>query len=178
MPDSTPWLIYIGVFLGPFVQEDAAVITAASLSVNEMASWPVLFVVITMGLFFSDIWKYWIGWAALRNERAKGFAEKEKVIQLKDKVRRNLIVTLYSARFIPLARVPTYIACGMFRVNYPKFCALIFLTALTYTSFIFCLFHILGEVVGESLKWVLPIIGLSLATTYIGVLYLKRRKPH
>jgi len=173
MPDSIPWLIYLGVFFGPFVQEDAAVITAASLSVNEMAHWPVLFMVITAGLFFSDIWKYWIGWAALRNERAKTFVEKEKVTRLKDKVTRNLLATLYSARFIPLARVPTYIACGLFGVNYFKFCIYILLTALTYTTVIFCVFHIVGEVVGERLKWIIPIIGLSFAALYIGYLFFK-----
>lgn len=176
MSDSTSWLTYVGVFFGPFIQEDAAVITAAGLSINEMARWPVLFVVITTGLFFSDIWKYWIGWAALRNDRAKAFAEKEKVLQLKDKVTSNLVAALFSARFIPLARVPAYIACGLFGVNYLKFCSLIFVTAITYTTIVFCLFHVLGEVVGESLKWIVPVIGLTLVIIYIGYILLKSKR--
>lgn len=176
MSDSTSWLTYIGVFFGPFIQEDAAVITAAGLSINEMARWPVLFAVITTGLFFSDIWKYWIGWAALRNERAKAFVEKEKVLQLKDKVTGNLVATLFSARFIPLARVPAYVACGLFGVNYPKFCVLIFITALCYTTVVFCLFHVLGEVVGENLKWIVPVIGLTVVISYIGFMVFKSKR--
>lgn len=176
MPDSSDWLIYLSVFAGPFAQEDAAVIYAASLSVNEMAHWAVLFCVITLGLFVSDIWKYWIGWAALRYPRAQRFVEKEKVTELQDKVLNHTVIALFSARFIPLARIPAYIACGLFGVNYFKFCAIIFVTALCYTSLIFSIFHILGEIVGERLKWILPIIAIIVAGVYIGYLYVRDKK--
>lgn len=176
MPDLTQWLIYLGVFFGPFVQEDAAALAAATLSVNQIASTPLLFIAITLGLFVSDIWKYWIGWGALRNARARRFVEKENVAALNDKVTNNLIATLFSARFIPLTRVPTYVACGLFQVNYLKFCLIILLTAFCYAAFIFTLFHLLGEVVGDSLKWALPIIGLTIAGITLAWLFWKKHK--
>ena len=70
--------IYLIIFFSPFVQEDAAVLYAASLSANNPALYfPKMFFVILAGLFLSDIWKYWIGWAALRNPKARAFAEKK-----------------------------------------------------------------------------------------------------
>ncbi len=167
--------LYIGVFIGPFVQEDAAVLTAASLSTNEMAKPVPLFLTILIGLFLSDIWKYWIGWAAVRNQKAQNFVDRRKHIALmKEKVRSHTIPTLFAARFLPLARIPAYVACGLFGVNYLKFCAIIFTTALVYVSVIFAMCHVLGEIVGENDKWMVPVIGAGILLIYLGYIFWKR----
>ncbi|MEP3889911.1 MAG: VTT domain-containing protein [Hellea sp.] len=170
------WLIYVGVFFGPFVQEDAAVLAAASLSANNPQYFPTMFFVILAGLILSDVWKYWIGWAALKNSRARAFAEKKHVADLQDKVQRYTLVTLFGARFLPLARIPAYVACGFFRVPYWKFCLMISLTATVYTIIIFTICHLLGEVMGEKFEWLLPIIGISVALLLVGYQILKRKK--
>jgi len=167
MPDSSIFLTYLLVFIGPFIQEDAAVIGAASLSTNEMTQTIPIFLTILTGLILSDIWKYWIGWAAMRNERARNFVEKRHISSLKGKVERNIIATLFTARFLPLARIPTYVACGLFKINYLKFCLIVSLTAFTYVVTIFTMCHVLGEVMGEQFKWVVPIIALTGLIIYI-----------
>lgn len=173
---DSPLLPYLTVFLGPFVQEDAAVLLAASLSANNPNYFPTMFFVILAGLFLSDIWKYWIGWAALKNPRARAFTEKKHVADLQDKVQRYTLVTLFGARFLPLARIPAYVACGFFRVPYWKFCLIIALTATVYTTIIFAVCHLLGEVMGERFEWLLPIIGISVALLFVGYQVLKRKK--
>ena len=166
LTDSPLW-IYVLVFLGPFAQEDAAVFGAASLSANNPDYFPKMFFVILAGLFLSDIWKYWIGWAALKNPRARAFTEKKGVAQLQDKVQRYTVTTLFTARFIPLARVPAYIACGLFKVPYWKFCTLIALTATLYTLVIFAICHLVGEVIGEKFEWLLPFAGIVIALSFV-----------
>jgi len=168
--------IYFSVFFGPFIQEDAAVLGAASLSANNPAYFPTLFFVILLGLFLSDIWKYWIGWAALRNPRARAFAENKHVAELQDKVQQYTFATLFAARFLPLARIPAYVACGFFKVPYWKFCLLIALTATVYTSVIFAICHWVGEALGERFEWLLPIIAVSLALMFVGFQIWKRKK--
>ena len=166
-PDS-PLKIYIAVFLGPFVQEDAAVLLAASLSANNPDYHPTMFFVILAGLFLSDAWKYWIGWAALKNERARAFTEKKHVADFQDKVQANIVATLFAARFVPLTRIPAYVACGFFRVPYWKYCILIAITAMLYTVIIFASCHLVGEVIGERFEWLMPIGGVILALSYVG----------
>ena len=173
---DSPLLVYIGVFLGPFVQEDAAVLGAASLSANNPDYFPTMFFVILAGLFLSDIWKYWIGWAALKNPRARAFAEKKHVAELQDKVQRYTLATLFGARFVPLARIPAYVACGFFRVPYWKFCIMIALTATIYTGIIFTICHLVGEVMGERFEWLLPILGVAIALLFVGFQIFKSRK--
>ena len=162
------WLLYLGIFLGPFVQEDAAVIAAATLSAADSVHFPVIFVVILFGLFFSDIWKYWIGRSAHTSRRARAYAEREHVAEMRGKVRRNLVMTLLTARFLPLARIPVYVACGYFKVNYAKFCAVIFATALIYCAVIFTLCHLLGELFGDRIEMiVLPLAGIVIGIALI-----------
>lgn len=174
------WLLYLGVFFGPFVQEDAAVLAAATLSAANTDHFPVVFFVILFGLFFSDIWKYWIGYAAHGSSRARAFAEREKVQDFSDKVGRNLIMTLLTARFLPLARVPAYVACGYFKVSYVKFCLIIFATALLYCAVIFAVCHGLGEVFGDRMELVIAamgalFIGLFVMTVWLRKLWMSRK---
>ena len=173
---DSPLLIYIGVFFGPFVQEDAAVLGAASLSAANPSYFPTIFFVILAGLFLSDIWKYWIGWAALKNPKARAFAEKQHVANWQVKLQKHTVLTLFGARFLPLARVPAYVACGFFKVPYWKFCLLIFITAFCYTVVIFAVCHFIGEAMGEQYLWVLPVIAIAVIGCAIGYQILKQRR--
>jgi len=122
LAQSSHWAVYGLVFAAPFVQEDSAVVVTATLTaLGKLALGPAV-IAIFLGLFFSDIWKYWIGWAALKNRKGAAFAKKEKVLALNDKIQRYPFTTLVTARFIPLTRIPSYIACGFFRMSYAKFC--------------------------------------------------------
>jgi len=170
------WLLYLGIAAGPFVQEDAAVLAAATLSASNPAHFPNVFFVILGGLILSDIWKYWIGWAALKNSRARAFAEKKHVANLHDKVQRHTFVTLMGARFLPLARIPAYVACGYFKVSYAKFCAIVAFSALIYTAIIFAICHYLGEMVGDKIEVMLPLTALTLIIIFGGVFWWRKRR--
>ena len=174
------WYLYLGIFIGPFVQEDAAVIAAATLCASDPQHFPVIFFVILTGLFFSDIWKYWIGYSAHASERARKWAEKDNVMAMGERVKAHAFMTLLTARFLPLARVPAYIACGYFKMNYLKFCAIIFFTALLYCTVIFGAIHLLGEAFGDRMEVILGFFGgaviLTLAIIFGVKGWLTRRK--
>ena len=174
------WYLYAGIFIGPFVQEDAAVIAAATLSTHDSSHFPFVYFVILFGLFLSDIWKYWIGYAAHASARARRFAEKDKVMAMRERVERNAVGTLLAARFLPMARIPAYVACGYFKINYLKFCAIILGTGAIYCAVIFALIHSLGEVFGEEMNAILGIIACAailITVTVLGIgRWLKSRK--
>ncbi|MEQ8282091.1 MAG: VTT domain-containing protein [Amphiplicatus sp.] len=169
------WALYAGIFLLPFIQEDAAVIAASTASILGLGPIVPIFVTIFLGLTASDVWKYWLGALARRNEWAHKFAEKPGVSVAGDLVRTELAKTLYMARFVPGTRIPTYLACGFFRVPYVRFVLLVMLTAFTYVSISFALFHTVGEVAGEQAKYWLPAIAITLIACYIFYRWLKHR---
>ena len=158
--------LYAGIFLLPFVQEDVAVVAAATASILGAGPLLGIFAVILAGLTASDVWKYWLGYYARKHQYARKFAKKKGVSVAGDLVRQDLGKTLYVARFVPGTRIPTYVACGFFKVPYLKFCALVVLTAFTYVSVTFALFHTVGAVAGEQAKYWLPAIAMMIVGTY------------
>ena len=170
------WYLYAGIFIGPFVQEDAAVIAAATLSASDASHFPTVYFVILAGLILSDVWKYWIGYYAHIHPRARRFADKDKVSNMGDRVNRHAVATLFAARFVPLARVPAYVACGYFKMHYGKFCAIIALTATLYTVVIFALCHALGELFGDRVEVILGVMAGIMLAVVGGALLWRRRK--
>lgn len=170
------WALYASIFLLPFVQEDVAVIAAATASLAGMEPTFFIFVTILAGLTASDIWKYWLGFAARRHQWAHKFAAKKGVSVAGDLVRDELGKTLYVARFVPGTRIPTYIACGFFTVPYLKFVGLVVLTALSYVAISFALFHTVGVVAGEQAKYWLPVIAVISIASYLLFRWYRHKK--
>lgn len=168
--------LYLGLFLLPFVQEDAAVVAGATASVSGMGPTEYLFAAVLAGLIASDVWKYWAGWLARRYPWAHRFAEKPGVVAAGRLVNNALLKTLLIARFVPGTRIPTYVACGFFRAPYVKFCFYVAMTALSYVGVVFLLFHAVGAVAGERAKYWLPAIALAALAAYLTKLLVQRKR--
>ena len=175
MPDAPLWLIYAGLFFGPFMQEDTAVFAAASYSATVPDEWLKVFLIIWAGLCLSDLWKYWLGWAAIRHSKARKFAEKEKVAAFHSKIKKHAFISLIGVRFMPLARVPAYIACGFFEVSYLLFSSAIIISAFLYCCAIFAVCHLLGELFNDKLKMILPATAITLIALFIFGQWIYRR---
>ncbi|PHR61428.1 MAG: hypothetical protein COA43_03510 [Robiginitomaculum sp.] len=172
--DPHMWLFYFGLIIAPFVQEDSAVIWAASLSVTQSQHWIPIFIAISIGLIASDSWKYWLGWAAKHHKWAKKYANHARTLKLKKAIVENSVRTLVGVRFIPFARIPTYLAAGFFGVPYIKYWLSISFSAILFISLIFAGFHMLGEVMGESVKTYMPRVSLIIIVIIVSTLVVKR----
>jgi len=150
------------------------VIGAAALSAADHQHFPNVFIIVLIGLILSDAWKYWIGYLAHTNPRMRATAEKDKVVAMGDRIKANAILTLFMARFVPFARIPSYIACGYFKVPYWKFLLSVMLSGLVYVSIIFAVAHYLGEIFGDKLEIILPAFGVSLLII-VGIIWFIKR---
>ena len=157
---NTEWFAYLCALIGPFIQEDAAVLGAASASVSGIGTPLGMFIAITVGLTISDLWKYWLGRAAISRPWAKKHAENPRILKAQDSIVNNLGKSIMIARFVPGTRIPLYIAAGFFQASFAKFSIFIFVSALIYIAIAFGLFNLLGEVAGEEAKKYLPIVAL------------------
>ncbi len=174
LQQAGPW-IYLVIAIGPYIQEDAALVTAAGLSLQPGANVPAIFLAILVGLFCSDYWKYWIGRWGRTHKKAEAIAGNKRITEAGRLVTKRLAVTVMAAKFIPGTRVPTYVAAGFFKAHHGKFSLVLFLSGLIYVSAAFGLFHMLGEVAGEAAsKWV-PIAVIGLVVTIL-LVQLARHK--
>ena len=167
MAAMSGWLLYLTILALPFLQEDAAVIGAATASLAGAAPTEFIVVAIMTGLVCSDAWKYWLGRFARRHHWAHKFAEKPGVSVAGDLVRKEFIQTMLTARFVPGTRIPTYVACGFFKAEYLRYVLVLILTAALYVGLTFSLFHTVGAVAGEQAKFWLPAIAIGLLVVYV-----------
>lgn len=174
-----PWGIYALVAIGPFIQEDAAIISAAAASAAGAGSPRLLFVTLLIGLSLSDLWKYWLGRVAHTHEWGRKFAQKPGVKTAREQVVNRLGLSLITARFVPGTRVPLYIACGFFKAPFWKVALYIIFSATVYVAIAFTLFHLLGDMAGDRIHMFAPIFAMfvvALVATYLLVNgWLKRR---
>lgn len=159
--------LYASLFVLPFIQEDVAVIAASTVSLVSVEPVVMIFFAILAGLTASDIWKYWLGYFARRHSFALRFAQKPGVAIAGDLVKDELGKTLFMARFVPGTRIPTYLACGFFKIDYLKFVILVIATAACYVTISFGLFHTVGAVAGEAAKYWLPVIAITIVGGYV-----------
>lgn len=169
------WGVYVCLFIAPFVQEDAAIVGAASLSLAGMGATSVLFPIAAAGLIASDLWKFWLGRFALTQDWARKFAERPDVGRAKSIVQGKLGTAMTAARFVPGARIALYIAAGYFGAAWPRFAFWVVATALFYVAIVFALFHVLGAVIGEQAKVWLP-VGAGALILGVIILQVVRRR--
>jgi membrane protein DedA with SNARE-associated domain len=176
---SYTWIFYVGIFLAPFVQEDAAVIGAATASTTGMGSTPLLFATALAGLVASDTWKYWAGRAALYYPRARRFAEKPGVQAARDRVVNSLLTSLFVVRFVPGTRVPFYLACGLFKAPFIPFALGVMASGALYLGAAFALLHLLGTVAGTSARLYVGVgvVALIALIFVVRIIAKKRAEP-
>lgn len=174
---NNPWSAHLLAFIGPFVQEDVAILTAAT---SAAAGGDLMLLVSTwIGVIISDGWKYWAGRLAHRIPWAAKLAAKPGVTAASEQVHKRLGMALIVARFVPGTRIPLNVACGLFRVPFVKFLPLISLSAALYIGIAYGLFAALGAIVGEQVRAAIPFVVVPVVVILVGVALWRgsRRKP-
>ncbi|WDI30609.1 hypothetical protein PUV54_11650 [Hyphococcus flavus] len=171
----TGWALYAAIFFTPFIQEDIAVIGAATASLHDAAPTALILPAVLTGLVCSDAWKYWMGRLARRYEWAHRFAEKPGVSIAGDLINKEFMQTMLTARFVPGTRIPAYIAAGFFKAEYAKYILTLTATATLYVAIMFALFHSVGAVAGEEAKIWLPVMAVLILACYVAYRWVTHR---
>ncbi|NNU17012.1 hypothetical protein HK107_11840 [Parvularcula sp. ZS-1/3] len=162
------WAVYLGIFFGPFVQEDAAVIGGASLAAAGMVGQPLaVLIVLLAGLSVSDLWKYWIGAAARTHPWARKQAEGPRVRKAGELCRNRLGQAVFVARFVPGTRIALYIAAGYFKAPFPRFAVFIVASAILLIGAVYLLLKLLGELIGDRAIFIVSLGMLSVLAVFI-----------
>lgn len=154
--------IYPLILIAPFIQEDTAVIGAATYSMSTGANPWLCFVFLVLGITASDLWKYWIGRAAHVFEWTRRMAERPAVLAARDRVHNHLVTTLLIARFVVGTRIPLFIAAGLFKAPFKRAAAIISISAFVYAAIVFSVFHALGRILGERAERTMPFVALGI----------------
>ena len=98
--------------------------------------------------------------------RIRRFLRHEQLLALRDNLERNLWQTVITTRFIPGLRLPTYIACGFFRMPFGEFARLVVLATLAWTPCLFFAAYLVGYATEEWLgvwRWPISVVIVTAA---------------
>ena len=169
------WAKWVWFVFGPFVQEDLAILTTAGYATGPGRPKWTIFLVLWFGVIISDLWKYFIGTFILTHPKAKAARDLRRIQSLERDVKKRLGLTLIGVRFVPLARIPTYAACGYFGVKYWRYALYIAVAAFIYIAIAFTIFDLLGEMFIERYRWVAIVVA---GVFLIGMAVAAWRRSH
>ncbi|ELY1985903.1 VTT domain-containing protein [Vibrio harveyi] len=142
-------MLFLGVVLLSYLLEDLAIVTAATLAVEQVMPTPLALLAIFTGIATGDIGLYWLGKLA---QKIRFFRYRLLRYQRARRVRRTLhhkaFITLFIVRFIPGLRTVGFTLSGFLDVPKMKFLIAVLSATSLWTALIFGSFFQLG-----SMQW-------------------------
>ena len=169
---TMPWGVYLLILITPFIQEDTAVIGAATASISG-ADPLACYLLLVLGITGSDLFKYGIGRASHMFAWTRRMTQRTDVLAAKERVLRRLGVTLIIARFVPGTRIPLFVAAGLFHAPFGRTAAYVIGTAFIYAGIIFAVFHALGAAMGEEARRTLPFVALAIVVLVMAAQFVR-----
>ncbi|MFZ1987626.1 MAG: VTT domain-containing protein [Minisyncoccia bacterium] len=162
---SHPFLVpFVVAFAGMFF-EDAATIFVAILSADGyMPPWFALGALYT-GIILGDLGYFGLGRLAVRHRWARWFVNHEHVQNLKPWLEKRFVAVVWTARFVPGLRFPTYLAAGFFGMPFGTFFFSVVPAVLVWTTCLFTLAYQYGALTEAFLghyRWIIALIPLAL----------------
>lgn len=134
---SSALLLVLAIMLGVFFLEDTTVVIVGVLAADGVFSIPFALASLYAGIIFGDIGLYSIGRFASTHPRFAQYVDHKFVAPFRAWLETRFVLTVFTARFIPGARMPTYTASGFFHSPFSIFIATVTTATSIWTTFLF-----------------------------------------
>ncbi|HKJ42307.1 MAG TPA: VTT domain-containing protein [Sunxiuqinia sp.] len=143
-----PWFEHwVVLFFMTFLHEDAAILAAAFLRVEEGMPWGLAYTSIISGVIAGDFIIYGLGHFAQKNAWLRSKIIGPKVEKIKLWLETHLVQGLLLCRITPGLLFPTFVACGWFKIPFKKFALITITSGVLYSSAVLTLIIVFGDLV-------------------------------
>jgi membrane protein DedA with SNARE-associated domain len=164
---TTPAGTAFAIIVATLILEDAAMVAVGVMAADRLISVPLGLASLTTGIAIGDLGLYGIGRLAITHPRLRGWVHSERFKPFRVWLDRELISTVVAARFMPGARLPTYLACGFFAVPFRRFGISVGGATIVWSTLLFAAAYYFGAYTTTLLGvWRWPIAFLFLAGLY------------
>lgn len=177
---QTPFLLILVIMLGVFVLEDPTTVIVGILAADGFISVPLALSSLYAGIILGDIVLYSIGYLASMHPRLARYVDYELATQFRTWLETRYILTVFSARFVPFARFPTYTSSGFFRSPLGTFIIVITAAASVWTTALFSASYWFSSLTAtwlEPVRWVIASIAIIALFLFGRHNVLKRNLP-
>jgi membrane protein DedA with SNARE-associated domain/pimeloyl-ACP methyl ester carboxylesterase len=133
----TAFVLFVGLALATLVSEDLACITAGLLVSEGRAGFVFVTLACLVGIVAGDILLYLVGKIvgrrALRKVPLRWLVSPEGLQRSSDWLNRNGLAVIFTSRFVPGTRLPTYLAAGVLNTSLLRFSFYMLLACAVWT---------------------------------------------
>ena len=166
--------------IGTFVLEDAATVLAAMRAATHEIPALVALVALYLGIAVGDVGLYGAGRASTRFVWVRRLLPEQRTAPARDWLRTHLVAAVFTSRFVPGLRLPTYTACGYFGVPFGRFVLYVVAATIVWTSLLFAVSLSLGGIIMHYMgawRWA-GAIGLAVAVVVTGRIVSRSLPAH
>ena len=147
-------LLSLAIVVSAAIMEDLTVIVVGVLAADGLIAIPIALCSLYVGVILGDIGFYSLGRLARTHPRLARYVEHDFVASLRAWLESRYVFTIFSARFIPGSRFPTYTASGFFRAPFPTFLLTSIVAISIWTTALFSASYWFGSL---SSKWLIHV---------------------
>lgn len=167
---SSELSIFVGIILLSYLLEDLAIVTAASLSAQEMVTPMIGLLAAFIGIASGDLGLYFLGRLSTRFRLLSYKTLTNAHLRyLRKKLQSNPMLNLFIIRFIPGLRTIGFTLSGVFHIRVLTFLTAVMSATAVWTALVFPSVYFLGSsrwIKASEHQWLLiPIMTLVLFAT-------------
>lgn len=163
-------LLSLAIILGAIFLEDTTTVVVGVLAADGIIPAPFALISLYAGIIIGDVGLYCLGWLASTHPRLARYVDHDFVAPFRAWLETRFILTVFTARFIPGARLPTYTASGFFRSPLSVFLFATIGATSVWTTFLFTGSYWFGSLTSSWMgpaRWGIALVFL-LALFFIG----------
>jgi membrane protein DedA with SNARE-associated domain len=168
LADHSPAWLFLFLFIGTFVSEDASCLIAGASVAGGRISFAFAVVACLAGIFAGDMLLYGfgrvVGPSVFSSSLVRKLVSETNIERSRSWLTKNAAKAVLVSRFVSGLRLPTYLAAGALKANFARFAFYFMLAAAVWTP-------ILVGAAAFSVSWVAP---QGLAAGVIGLLVAVR----
>ena len=154
-------LLALAIMLGTFFLEDTTTVIVGLLAADHIIGVPIALASLYAGIVVGDIGLYTLGYLASTHPRLARYVDHDFIAPFRAWLETRFVLTVFSARFIPGSRLPTYTASGFFRSPLSTFIMTAIVATSVWTTILFSASYWFGNLTSE---WMGPVRwGIALA---------------
>jgi len=147
-------LLSLAIIFGTFFLEDTTTVIVGLLAADHIIGVPIALFSLYAGIVIGDIGLYTLGYLASTHPRLGRYVDHDFIAPFRAWLETRFVLTVFSARFIPGSRLPTYTASGFFRSPLSTFIMTAILATSIWTTVLFSVSYWFGNFTSA---WVGPV---------------------
>lgn len=175
-----PAILSLTIIVSTLILEDPTIALVGVLASDGLISVPLALFSLYAGVILGDIAFFSLGRYASTHPRFAKYVDHKYVGPVRAWLETRYALTLFSARFIPGSRLPTYAASGFIGKSFSTFLGVVIAAISVWTTFLFVLAYWFGSVTTAWLhqeRW--AIAGIAILIVFVlSRLSLLHKKLH